>query len=57
MSSFKYCMVFVSLLFLTACASEEEKKERRENSFDISGEYKATVDAGSQVDLQFEIKK
>lgn len=50
-----FAMVF-GFMILVSCASEAEKKERRENSLDISGQYKATVDAGSQLDLQFEIK-
>lgn len=56
MSLLKLFALILSLMFVIACASEEEKKERRENSYDISGQYKSTVAAGSQVDMQFEIK-
>lgn len=51
-----FFVAILSVLFITACASEEEKKERRENSLDISGGYKTSVSGGSQLDMQFEIK-
>ncbi len=49
--------VTLSLLgFLSACASEAEKEERRENSFDLSGDYKTSSAKGSELDMNLQIQ-
>jgi hypothetical protein len=52
----KSFVAILSVLLFAACASEDEKKERRENSLDVSGGYKTSIASGSEMDLQFEIK-
>lgn len=42
--------------FLSACASEAEKQERRENSFDLSGDYKTSMSKGSELDMNLQIQ-
>jgi len=49
------CLSLLALM-LTACASEEEKQERRENAFDISGDYLISKKTGSEIDMDFEIR-
>ncbi len=46
----------VICLFLVGCASEAEKQERKENSFDISGDYKVSRSQGSEIDMNFSIR-
>lgn len=50
-------LTLTSLLYLlSGCASEAEKKERRENAFDVSGGYKVRQSSGSELDMDFVIE-
>ena len=48
----KQALIIFSI-FLSSCISEEERKARQENAFDIAGTYKTTED--SEVQLNFTI--
>gem|GEM_PF-3055157 len=48
--------LFLCLPFLIACSSEAEKVERRENSYDVSGDYKMTLSTGSEVEMLVSIR-
>ena len=50
MKYIKYTLIALSI-FLTNCATEEEKEARRQNAFDLSGTYQTTEDSS---DVQFE---
>jgi len=45
------------MIALSACASKEEKKARRENAFDITGTYNTSKSQGSEVNMTFEIQQ
>ncbi len=45
----------LSVFLMSACASEEEKRERQENAYDISGDYKVSQSAGSEIDMNLSI--
>ena len=54
MRCLKYTLIALSI-FLTNCASEEEKEaRRRQNAFDLSGTYR-TITEDSEVQLEFTI--
>lgn len=51
----RFILMVLSTIFLFSCASEEEKQERRENAYDLSGGYKVRMTNGSEVDMDFVI--
>jgi hypothetical protein len=48
-------VVLSTLLLLSACASQKEKEARRENAYDLSGEYTATKAKGSETDMTIQM--
>ena len=45
--------IVAGFVFLSACISEEEKQARRDNVYDLSGEYQTQVD--SEIQFSFEV--
>ncbi len=49
-------MTVTLLISLASCASKKEKEERRENAFNLSGNYVASIRAGSEINMNIDIQ-
>lgn len=51
----KFLSILTIFLLLTSCASKDEKEERQQNAFDLSGTYTASIKTGSEINMGLDI--